>query len=87
MGRGRTLIGRADGPAPGPGTAEDAALEYFHERATAGVWAPMPLIHRWSAGDRERFIAELKRLDEQRERDSAGAVEFASRRTDEQFSE
>lgn len=62
---------------PGANTAEAAASEFFHNRATMGSYALRPPIHRWSADQRERFEAELERLEAQRVRQQAEAVEFA----------
>lgn len=87
MGKGRTmvLIGKGDGRAPTPNSAEAAAFEYFHNRASLGNYAPRPTIQKWRADDRERFLAELRRLETQHERNRVLAVEQAGERSDEQF--
>jgi hypothetical protein len=55
MGKAMVKIGTGDGPAPSASTAEDAAFESFHNRATSGDWTPRPPIQRWRADQRERF--------------------------------
>lgn len=62
-----TNSGRGLGPTPP--TAEAAAQEYFHNRASAGNYAPRPPIERWRADQRERFEAELVRLAEKQAAD------------------
>jgi hypothetical protein len=63
MGKGTVLVGQATTSAPTPSTPEDAAAEYFVNRKLAGNWAPRPPIERWRADQRERFEAELRRLE------------------------
>jgi hypothetical protein len=64
MARGRVLSGTANTKAPTPLTAEDCALEYFITRRLSGAFAPRPPIERWRADQRERFEAELERLQQ-----------------------
>ncbi|HYJ60442.1 MAG TPA: hypothetical protein VE032_03140 [Actinomycetota bacterium] len=51
------------GRAPSPPTAEAAALEYWSNRISFGSFAPRPPIERWRPDQRERFEAELRRLE------------------------
>jgi hypothetical protein len=68
MGKG-TNIGPGGGRAPSPPTAEAAALEYFHTRASAGVYAPRLPVERWRPEQRKRFEDELDRLERKWEQD------------------
>jgi len=61
-------------------SAEAAALEYFHTRASAGVYAPRPPIERWSPAQRERFEAELARLERKMAEDHRDAIEALEKR-------
>jgi hypothetical protein len=63
MAKAMILFGSGNGPAPSAATAEDAALEYHVNRRLAGDWAPRPPIERWRPDQRERFLAELRRLE------------------------
>jgi hypothetical protein len=78
MANAMTLFGNAN-MKPGAATPEDAAEEYFHNRVSLGSWTVRPPIHRWAKDQRERFEKELARLEAQRVRQQAEAVEFATR--------
>lgn len=61
---GKVLFSIGDeGPAPTPRTAEDAAAEYFFNRVMGGNFAVRPPVERWRRQDRDRFNAELARLE------------------------
>jgi hypothetical protein len=77
---GMTLFGDRNAPAPSPSTAEDAALEYFINRSIAGDWTPRPRVEGWRPDQRERFEAELARLEAQRQADMDHAAELVARR-------
>lgn len=80
MPNSRILIGPgAHGPAPTWSSAEQAAQEYFFSRITAGAWVRKPPVERWSPDQREAFEVELTRLEEERDRQRAEAVEFATK--------
>jgi hypothetical protein len=51
------------GEKPAPSTVEDMAAEYHVNRRLAGNWAPRPPIETWPPEARERFEAELERLE------------------------
>jgi hypothetical protein len=63
MPKAMILIGNANAGSPTPSTPEDAAFEYFVNRGLAGNFAPKPPIQRLRADHRERFTAELERLE------------------------
>jgi hypothetical protein len=63
MAKAMILFGKGNGPAPSPATAEDAAREYHVNRKLAGGFAPRPPVERWRPDQRERFEAELRRLE------------------------
>jgi hypothetical protein len=65
---------------PGASTPEGAASEYFHNRVSMGSWTVRPPTHRWAKDQRERFEKELARLEAQRSRQQAEAVEQAVNR-------
>lgn len=65
MGQGRVLVGNAESGRPSPSSPEHAAHEYHVNRRMAGDFAPRPPVERWRADQRERFEAELARLEEQ----------------------
>jgi hypothetical protein len=81
MAKGKLLIGRASG-SPTPAKAEDAAQEYFINRAFAGNYAARPNVSRWRADQRERFEKELERLEAQNRSDREAASLDAQRRTE-----
>jgi hypothetical protein len=62
MGKAMILSAKATVLRPAP-TAEDAAFEYFVNRRLCGAFAPRPPVERWSPDQRERFEAELERLE------------------------
>jgi hypothetical protein len=47
-----------------------------------GAFAPRPPIQRWRPDDREKFEAELARLEAKNRADAEDAVAFAERRSD-----
>ncbi|HEY8454190.1 MAG TPA: hypothetical protein VIL34_01235 [Actinopolymorphaceae bacterium] len=55
-------------PAPTWSSPEDAAEEYFYGRLLHGPYAPKPPVHKWRREARERFEAELVRLEARRRR-------------------
>lgn len=65
---------------PSPSTPEDAAAEFFTNFKLVGNNAPMPPIHRWREDQRSRFLAELRRLEDENLRQREQAAEFAERR-------
>jgi hypothetical protein len=72
MGKDKTTAADiGHGPVPSPRTAEDAALQYFMDRATLGDYAYRFAIERWSPDQRERFEVELARLEAKHEADRA----------------
>ena len=81
MGKAMVKIGTGDGPAPSASTAEDAAFEYVHNRATFGDWTPRPPIQRWRADQRERFEVEPRRLEAQTRSDAELAGRQAAERS------
>lgn len=56
-------MGKADTPSPSPSSPEHAAHEYHVNRRIAGDFAPRPPVERWRADQRDRFEAELARLE------------------------
>jgi hypothetical protein len=64
---------------PGASSPEHAAAEFFHNRATMGSYTLRPPVHKWAKDQRERFEAELARLEAQQVRQKAEAAEFATR--------
>ena len=64
MAKATILIGNAEGVSPSAATAEDAAQEYFYNRGFVGMFAPRPPVERWRPAERERFEAELARLED-----------------------
>jgi hypothetical protein len=81
MGKGTIVIGDPKANPSAGNTAESVAFEYFVNRTTAGGYAPRPPIEQWSADQRERFLAELRRLDDERAAQSELAVQQANERT------
>jgi ribosome biogenesis SPOUT family RNA methylase Rps3 len=81
MAKARILVGNADGHAPSAATPEDAASEYFINRMFMGDHAPRPPVERWREDQREPFLAELQRLEDERRRQLAEAQAFAARRS------
>jgi hypothetical protein len=70
--------------APTPNSPEAAAREAFYSRISGPYAGTFP-IHKWREDQRERFLAELRRLQTEHERQRVLAVEQAGQRSDEQF--
>jgi hypothetical protein len=50
-------------------------LEYFTNRVFMGMFTPRPPVERWRADQRDRFLAELARLEDERRRQRSEAVD------------
>jgi len=70
MPKAQIPFGNASAGSSSPATAEDAAAEYFTSRLLMGVLASKPPIKRWRPDLRERFLTELRRLEEETRSDA-----------------
>ena len=85
MGKGGVLLGKATMRAPSPSSPEHAAEEFYVNRSTAGDYASKPSIEKWLPDQRERFEAELARLEAENRTGADQAVLEAGRRSDAEF--
>ena len=69
---------------PTPSSPEAAALQAFLSR-TSGPYAGSYPIHKWAKDQRERYLAEYRRLETEHERNRVLAGEQAGKFSDEQF--
>jgi hypothetical protein len=69
---------------PSPNSPEAAAQEAFFNRISGPYAGTFP-IHKWAKDQRERFLAELRRLETEHERQRVLAVEQAGKFSDDQF--
>ena len=84
MGKSMLIIGDANAGAPSPNSPEAAAQQAFYSRISGPYAGTFP-IHKWAEDQRERFLAEYRRLETEHERQRVLAGEQAAERTDEQF--
>ena len=76
----RILFGPEHPGKPSANSPEAAAQEFFTNRQLMGDFTPRPAIERWIQDQRERFEAEMRRLEAERVQQISDAVAFAARR-------